>query len=134
LLFSAPEPTLIFSNKFDVRQISPHSKNYKLISDTRSSSAVALDVKDEMVYYTDLLNKTISRVHRNETNKPKVVVKGLEKPESMAIDWNHGKLYWIDTGKNTLSVANLDGSHVKTIIRGSDNVQLRTLAIYPEKG
>jgi len=87
-----------------------------------------------MVYYTDLLNKTISRVHRNETNKPKVVVKGLEKPESMAIDWNHGKLYWIDTGKNTLSVANLDGSHVKTIIRGSDNVQLRTLAIYPEKG
>lgn len=87
-----------------------------------------------MIYFTDLLEKTINRVHRNETNKPEPILKDLDRPESLAIDWNHNKLYWIDSGNNTLSVANLDGSHIKTIVRGDESVQLRTLAIYPEKG
>lgn len=132
----APEPVLVFSNRFDVRQISTSGRDYKLISNTRFSAAISLDVKDEMIYWTDLINQTINRIHRSASSsqEPEVVVYGLEKPESLAVDWIGRKLYWVDTGKNVISVSNLDGSHKKTIIKGMDFSDIRTLAVYPEKG
>lgn len=133
-----PEPLLVFSNKFDVRQITTSGKDYKLITDTRSSAAVALDIKDEMIYWTDLLNKTINRIHKKDSKNSnigsEIVVRDLQKPEGLAIDWIGRKLYWVDTGKNAISVSNLDGTQQKTIIQGIETEDLRTLAVYPENG
>lgn len=129
----APEPQLVFANGYDIRSIYTSGKEYRSISSSRSSSAVAVDVKDEMIYWTDMVDKTISRIHKNLSSKPEVLVRNLEKPESLAVDWLHRKIYWIDTGKNELHVSNLDGSHPTLLVKGSDTVELRTLAVYPEK-
>lgn len=131
----APEPLLVFSNRFDVRQISTNGKAYRSITNTRSSAAIALDVKDEMIYWTDMINKTINRIRKDKTESHEIIIKdGLEKPEGLAVDWIGRKLYWADTGKNTISVSNLDGTHIKTIVNGTESEELRTLAVYPEKG
>ena len=137
-LFIAPEPILVFTNKFDVRLMTTSGGDYRLVSHTLSSSSAAIDIKDEMIYWTDIRNKTISRVHKDSNlktqHKVEIVLHHLDKPEALAIDWISRKLYWLDTGKNTISVSNLDGSHTKTLITGTDAVELRTLAVYPEKG
>lgn len=87
-----------------------------------------------MIYWTDMVDKTISRIHHNnKTAKPEVIVRDIQKPESLAVDWLHRKIYWIDTGKNELHVSNLDGSHSKLLIKGTDDIEIRTLAVYPEK-
>jgi len=134
----APEPILVFTNKHDVRRMTTSGRNYWLVSYTDSSSAVAIDIKDEMIYWTDIRNKTINRVRKNgpfqSGQKVETIHYNLGKPEALAIDWISRKLYWIDTGKNMMSVSNLDGSHTKTLITGTDDVELRTLAVYPEKG
>ena len=131
--FSAPEPQLVFANEYDIRSMLTSGKDYRSISTSRGASAVAVDVKDEMIYWTDMVDKTISRIHRNKSSKPEVLVRNVQKPESLAVDWLHRKIYWIDTGKNELHVSNLDGSHAKLLIKGTTNVELRTLAVYPEK-
>lgn len=64
-LLLEPEGILIFSNKYDVRQLSVSGGDYRSIIETRSSSAIAVDVKDDMIYWTDILNKTISRTLRD---------------------------------------------------------------------
>jgi len=133
----APEPLLVFSNKFDVRQITTSGKDYKLISNTRSSAAIALDISQGMIYWSDLLKKTINRIHKDSTGKSvqsQTIMSDLNKPESLAIDWVGKKLYWVDTGLNTISVSNLDGSHQKTLIKGTEETELRAIAVYPEKG
>ena len=107
--------------------MSASGRDYKLISNTRSSAAVSLDIKEEMIYWTDLVNQTINRIQKNPTSdEPEVLIRDLDKPEALAVDWIGRKLYWVDTGKNTISVSNLDGSHKKTIVEGKDGLELRT--------
>jgi len=134
----APEPFLVFANQYDVRSISTSGKDYRQISESKSASAVAVDIEDSMIYWTDTIEKTINRRKINKdlsstNSKPEVLVQNLTKPESLAVDWIHRKIYWIDTGKNELHVSNLDGSHSKLLIKGNDQIELRSLAVYPEK-
>ncbi|XP_057293261.1 low-density lipoprotein receptor-like [Hydractinia symbiolongicarpus] len=132
----APIPYLVFSNRFDIRQISTNGHDYKaIITDARSAVAVALDVDKGMVYWADNVNKTICRTAKNGDGKVEVLVDtGIDKPEGLAIDWIAKKLYWSDSLYNRISVSNLDGSHVKVLINSTSDQQLRALAVYPEKG
>lgn len=43
-------------------------------------------------------------------------IEGLVMPVDVAVDWVADRVYWLDAGKHTLSMAELDGSNKTTII------------------
>ena len=94
---------MVFPNRFDIREISTSGHNYNtLIQNARSAVAIALDVKNNMIYWADNVNKTISRAHRSSNSDASVeiiVSTGLHKPEGLAVDWVGKKLYWADSRK-----------------------------------
>lgn len=44
------------------------------------------------------------------------MMKGVEQPDGLAVDWVARNLYWADPGHDTISVSRLDGTHRKILI------------------
>ena len=62
-----------------------------------------------------------------------VVDNNIVTADGLAVDWVYSHLYWTDTGTNSISLANLDGSMVTTIIKDSLE-EPRAIALHPAKG
>ncbi|KAJ8943773.1 hypothetical protein NQ318_011985, partial [Aromia moschata] len=62
------------------------------------------DAKDQHIYYSDVLQDVIYRVHRNGTMKEIVLASQNEGVEGLAVDWAAKNLYYIDSRKGTLNV------------------------------
>ncbi|XP_045116095.1 low-density lipoprotein receptor-related protein 4-like isoform X2 [Portunus trituberculatus] len=96
---------------------------------------VALDpyTKEDLIFWTDIKAKTISRAHLNGSRHITVVGSGLEMPAGVAVDWVGHKLYWTDAGTNRVEVANLDGSMRCLLVwRGLDKP--RDIVVDPQDG
>lgn len=64
--------------------------------------------------------------------KENLVVDGLGSTEGIAIDWLAKNLYWVDSKKNTIAVANLDGKHTTTLVSTGVN-KPRNLVVDPRE-
>lgn len=53
--------------------------------------------------------------------------------DGLAVDWLYSHIYWTDTGKNTIELANYEGSMHKTLIRDSLD-EPRAIALNPLDG
>jgi hypothetical protein len=60
------------------------------------ASALDFDSRDGRIYWSDIEEKTISRVFTNGTGLEVVLEFGLDYPDGMAVDWVAGNLYWTD--------------------------------------
>ncbi|XP_050708950.1 low-density lipoprotein receptor-related protein 4-like [Eriocheir sinensis] len=130
-----PDRTLIFAQRKNLRMISlqdileTNTSTSSLSSSTNTSdmaqmridtvvpvnnvqAPVALDpyTEEDMIFWTDIKAKTISRAHLNGSRHITVVRDGLEMPAGVAVDWVGHKLYWTDGGTSRIEVANLEGS------------------------
>lgn len=57
----------------------------------------------------------------------------IGSPEGLSIDWISRNIYWTDSSKDTLEVANLDNKLRKILF--SDNlVNPRGIAVHPQRG
>jgi nidogen (entactin) len=57
----------------------------------------------------------------------------IGSPEGISIDWVSRNIYWTDSTKDTLEVANLDSKRRKVIV--SDGlVNPRGVAVHPARG
>lgn len=57
----------------------------------------------------------------------------IGSPEGISIDWVSRNIYWTDSRKDTLEVANLDSKRRKVIV--SDGlVNPRGVAVHPARG
>jgi len=62
-----------------------------------------------------------------------VVEHGVVTADGLAADWVHSRLYWTDTGTDTIMSADFNGKLVATVIK--DRLEEpRAVAVYPEKG
>ena len=86
-----------------------------------------------MIYHADQPPKSISRVPINGAKPLQDIVKDLEKPEGITLDWISEKVYWADAGKNQIGVANQDGSWKKILYQGYNHEKILTVQVYLEK-
>ena len=82
-----------------------------------------MNIKQPSIYWTDLKEKKIQRANLDGTNVQDVVT-GLVRPQDIAVDVKHGKLYWTEEfgeiAKPNIWRANLDGSNIQRLITSTE--------------
>ncbi|XP_076470996.1 low-density lipoprotein receptor-related protein 4-like isoform X2 [Babylonia areolata] len=135
---TVPREYLLFAGRGSIRRISldtpDHTDVYLPIPQLHNVIAVDFDYKDGMVYYTDVFLDVIRRATLNGSGWMETVVsKHLATTDGLAVDWIARNLYWMDSGRDVIEVARLDGTCRKTIIdKGLD--EPRAVALFPQKG
>ena len=97
----APKPYLLFANDFDIREVSLNGDDYKpILSIWSSIVALAVDTRDQMLYWADNFNKTISRAPIGNPGRVEVIHNNdLKIMQGLDVDWIGRKIYWTDSGK-----------------------------------
>lgn len=91
------------------------------------------DARDEHIYYSDVLQDVIYRVHRNGTTREIVLASQNEGVEGLAVDWASKNLYYIDSRKGTLNVLSTRNvAYKRTLLK--DLKRPRAIVVHPNKG
>lgn len=91
------------------------------------------DARDEHIYYSDVLQDVIYRVHRNGTSREIVLASQNEGVEGLAVDWASKNLYYIDSRKGTLNVLSTRNvTYRRTLLKNLKRP--RAIVVHPNKG
>lgn len=91
------------------------------------------DARDEHIYYSDVLQDVIYRVHRNGTGREIVLASQNEGVEGLAVDWAAKNLYYIDSRKGTLNVLSTRNvTHRRVLLKNLKRP--RAIVVHPNKG
>lgn len=66
------------------------------------------------------MRRSVTKKHTNGLQDITVFIqiKELKMPRGIAVDWVAGNLYWTDSGRDVIEVAQISGQHCKTLISG----------------
>ncbi|XP_073976140.1 low-density lipoprotein receptor-related protein megalin isoform X3 [Rhodnius prolixus] len=91
------------------------------------------DARDEHIYYSDVLQDVIYRIHKNGTGREIVLASQNEGVEGLAVDWAAKNLYYIDSRKGTLNVLSTrNTTHRRTLL--TKLKRPRAIVVHPNKG
>jgi len=76
---------------------------------------IALDIKNNKIYWTDAETSTIGSMNLDGSNV-QVVLKDLMRPVGLKLDAIAKKLFWTDWGTKKIMKSNLDGSNPEEVI------------------
>lgn len=102
LSLPGPRPSLIFSNRRNIRQIRTDGSEYKeAVAKLRNAVSLDFDFKTSMIYWTEQALRKIQRARIQANAAPKiddVMENGLEDHSYIAVDWVGRKIYWAKQG------------------------------------
>lgn len=91
------------------------------------------DARDQQIYYSDVLQDVIYRVHRNGTTREIVLASQNEGVEGLAVDWVSKNLYYIDSRKGTLNVLSTRNvTYRRTLLKNLKRP--RAIVVHPNRG
>ncbi|KAK9880927.1 hypothetical protein WA026_013260 [Henosepilachna vigintioctopunctata] len=91
------------------------------------------DARDKHIYYSDVLQDVIYRVHRNGTSKEIILASQNEGVEGLAVDWASKNLYYIDSRKGTLNVLSTRNiTYRRTLLKNLKRP--RAIVVHPNRG
>lgn len=91
------------------------------------------DARDQHIYYSDVLQDVIYRVHRNGSSREIVLASQNEGVEGLAVDWASKNLYYIDSRKGTLNVLSTRNvTYRRTLLKNLKRP--RAIVVHPNKG
>lgn len=101
--------------------------------------AIDFDMRNNCVYWADIINDTIGRQCLDGTAEPEILVESqLSSIEGMALDWVSNVLYFVDGFRSKIEIIRTDihyeGRMRKTIL-GPDHLKKpRGIAVHPMRG
>lgn len=104
------------------------------VSPSSMAIAVDKDCGEGRVYWSDITSKAIFSSNYDGTDHKTFLNTNILSPEGIAIDWASRRIYWTDSGKDTIEVASLDNSTERTVIANKDLVNPRGIAVDPRNG
>ena len=126
-----PRPYLVFSDRTSLRSLNFDSTEYRgVVRSLNSAIQVSHDIREGHLFWSDGREKAIFKAAMNNPEAHKIVIGQLNVPDGVAVDWIGRKLYWTDTGTNSIGVSELDGRWELSLLKtGLD--EPRSLAIDP---
>uniref|UniRef100_UPI00358FFAE8 nidogen-2-like isoform X2 n=1 Tax=Myxine glutinosa TaxID=7769 RepID=UPI00358FFAE8 len=94
---------------------------------------LAYDCVERMVYFTDVVARTINRVSLEGGESQTIISTGLLSPEGLTVDSASRNLFWVDSGLDRLEVARLDGSMRRPLV-STELVNPRAIVADPTRG
>ena len=117
LSLAGPRPSLIFSNRRNIRQIRTDGSEYKeAVAKLRNAVSLDFDIKTSTIYWTEQDLRKIQRARIQANAAPKiddVMKNGLEDHSYIAVDWVGRNIYWAKQGKRHISLSKYE---VQTLI------------------
>ncbi|XP_022787835.1 uncharacterized protein LOC111327815 isoform X2 [Stylophora pistillata] len=123
IILACKEPCLYFSVGNTINSIklsAGPTTSTVVVQDIGRVSAIAVDVEDNYIYWSDFGVRIIKRMNL-QTNKKENVTESVGMVEGIAIDWIDKDIFWTDTTNNRIEMAKVDGSDRKILFdRGID--------------
>ncbi|CAH2276476.1 low-density lipo receptor-related 6 isoform X1 [Pelobates cultripes] len=129
-------PILLYANRNDLRLVDANGMKNSTVVVSGQEDAAAVDFLffRGLIYWSDVSEEAIKRIHFNKTGSTQdVVISGLLSPDGLACDWLGEKLYWTDSETNRIEVSNLDGS-LRKVLFWQELDQPRAIALDPIRG
>ncbi|XP_043422142.1 very low-density lipoprotein receptor isoform X5 [Prionailurus bengalensis] len=129
------EPSLIFTNRRDIRKIGLERKEYiQLVEQLRNTVALDVDIAAQKLFWADLSQKAIfSASIDDKVGRHVKMIDNVYNPAAIAVDWVYKTIYWTDAASKTISVATLDGAKRKFLFN-SDLREPASIAVDPLSG
>lgn len=127
--------SLLFTRRHDIRKVAlDRLEMTNIVKDTKMAAALDFVFRTGMIFWSDSSERKIYKAPIDEGNERTVVIDdGLTTSDGLAVDWIYSHIYWTDSEKNTIELANFEGNMRKTLIR--DQVQEpRAIALNPLEG
>ncbi|XP_046389080.1 low-density lipoprotein receptor isoform X2 [Ischnura elegans] len=127
--------SLLFTRRHDIRKVSlDHHEMTAIVNDTKAATAIDFVFRTGMIFWSDISDQKIYKAPIDEGREHSVVIRDeVTTADGLAVDWIYNHIYWTDTGRNTIVLANFEGSMRKVLIQ--DKVQQpRAIALNPLKG
>nr|CAA03855.1 lipophorin receptor [Locusta migratoria] len=127
--------SLLFARRHDIRKISlDHHEMTAIVNDTKSATALDFVFRTGMIFWSDVSDQKIYKAPIDEGSERTVVIKDqLTTSDGLAVDWIYNHIYWTDTGKNTIELANFEGNMRKILIK-DELEEPRAIAVNPLDG
>ncbi|XP_061931593.1 very low-density lipoprotein receptor isoform X7 [Apis cerana] len=127
--------SLLFTRRHDIRKVAlDRLEMTSIVKDTKMAAALDFVFRTGMIFWSDSSEKKIYKAPIDEGNERTVVIDdGLTTSDGLAVDWIYSHIYWTDSKKNTIELANFEGNMRKTLIQ--DHIQEpRAIALNPLEG
>ena len=131
----------MFANRHDIRTLDISQKNRhqhynSLYSELSSTISVDYSLKDNYLIWSDVANEKIYIAPFNQTRKtynnlsePQVLIDNHGVVDALAVDWVHRLVFWTDTSKDQIEVANISNPEMRTVLISSGLEEPRGIAI-----
>lgn len=91
------------------------------------------DCSKGRVYFSDISSKHITSVKYDGSDRQPFITEDIISPEGVAVDWISRRLYWTDSSKDTIEVADLDNPKSRAVIVRKHLVNPRGIAVDPRQ-
>lgn len=91
------------------------------------------DCAEGRLYFSDITAKSIFSVGYDGLGQKLFLKEDIVSPEGIAIDWISRRIYWTDSGKDTIEVASLDDANKRAVLVNKNLVNPRGIAVDPGK-
>ncbi|CAG9855512.1 unnamed protein product [Phyllotreta striolata] len=127
--------SLLFARRKDIRKISlDHHEMTSIVNETKSATALDFVFRTGMIFWGDIIDKKIYKAPIDEGNeKTTVITNDVTTSDGLAVDWIYNHIYWTDSAKNTIELANFDGKMKKVLVRDGLE-EPRAIALNPMEG
>uniref|UniRef100_A0A6I8NV17 Very low-density lipoprotein receptor n=2 Tax=Ornithorhynchus anatinus TaxID=9258 RepID=A0A6I8NV17_ORNAN len=127
------EPSLIFTNRRDIRKIGLERKEYiQLVEQLRNTVALDADIAAQKLFWADLSQKAIfsfaywsdwgepakiEKAGMNGFDRRQLVTTDIQWPNGITLDLVKSRLYWLDSKLHMLSSVDLNGQDRRIVLK-----------------
>ncbi|XP_042180439.1 low-density lipoprotein receptor-related protein 1-like isoform X1 [Oncorhynchus tshawytscha] len=144
---------LYIADDNEIRSLDPGIPNWRYEQAFQGDANVRIDamdlhVKTNRFYWTNWHTGRISSYElpssssspnnnrnrrQSDSRVTNLEIPGLKMPRGIAVDWVAGNIYWTDSGRDVIEVAQISGKHRKTLVSGMID-EPYAIVVDPQRG